>query len=141
MSKDNLDKRKVRRIKRKAALGERRLDVGYSYEMDKSDAQIILDAVFNYVNHHRHEPRMKLCTVSRDQGETWTEELLNVAITDPELSTLKVGDMVKNKGEETTYVIVANEGVNKFQSPFQDDPTSPFFLSEGHLYWNALPYI
>ncbi|UVI33490.1 hypothetical protein [Paenibacillus spongiae] len=116
------------------------MPVGYGHEMDKNDVQIILDAVFSYINDHRNEPRMELCTVSRDKGKTWTEELVNVASTDPNFPTLKVGDMVKKRGDESTYVIVANEGENKIHGAFQDDPDSPFFLPEGHLYRNALPY-
>ncbi|WP_143111605.1 hypothetical protein [Paenibacillus sp. BC26] len=133
MSKDKIDRRKVRRQKRRAALSN-------SYEVDKSDAQVILDAVFSYINDRRHEPRMILFMVSRDQGETWTDELVNIAVTDPNLSTLKIGDWVKKRGDETTYVIVANEGENKIHGAFQDDPDSPLFLPEGHLYQYALPY-
>ncbi|MDQ8739332.1 hypothetical protein [Paenibacillus sp. LHD-38] len=140
MNSDKLDKRKVRRLKRRATLRERRLPVGYGYEMDKNDAKIILDAVFSYINDHRNEPRMKLCTVSRDQGKTWTNENINVAVTDPNLSTLKVGDLVRETGDGPICVIVANEGENQIHGAFQDDPDSPFFLPEGHLYRNALPY-
>lgn len=94
---DKFDKRKVSRLKRRATIRERRrfsVSDGY-YEMEKNDAQIILDAVFSHINDHRNEPRMELCTVSRDHGKTWTTELVNVTITDPKVSTLKVGDMVR----------------------------------------------
>ncbi|RUS46074.1 hypothetical protein [Cohnella sp. AR92] len=140
MSKDDFDKRKARRLKRRFALREKGLPVGYGYEMNPEDARPLLDALLSYINDHRHEPRMKICAVSRNQGETWTEELINVAITDPDLSALKVGDWVRKPGEETTLVVVANEGENKIIGAFQDDPDSPFFLPEGHLYWSALPF-
>ncbi|GMK47141.1 hypothetical protein PghCCS26_42710 [Paenibacillus glycanilyticus] len=78
--------------------------------------------------------------VSRDQGVTWTEELINKAITNPEASTLKAGDLIKERGGEFVYVVVANECQNKINTPFQDNPDSPFFLPDGHLYWSALPY-
>jgi len=139
MNREKVDKRKVHRLNRRAAR-RLRMSAGYSGEMDRHDAQIILDAVLSNIDEHHNEPRMELCTISRDQGITWTEELINVAITDPVLSTLKVGDLVKSRKDGGVYVIVANEGENIFRSPFQDDPNSPFYLPEGHLYRLALPY-
>ena len=84
------------------------------------------------------KPRFKLCTISRDQGVTWTKENINVAITDPNLSTLKVGDWVKDREDETISVVVANEGENKIHGAFQDEPDSPLYLPEGHLYRNVI---
>lgn len=59
---------------------------------------------------------MRLLKVSRDQGETWTEEMVDVKVIDPEVSPLKEGDLVEY--QDTRYIVVANEAENKMTSPF-----------------------
>ncbi|WP_317981204.1 hypothetical protein [Paenibacillus glycanilyticus] len=132
----NEDRRKFRRLKRRTARKVSCVGAGFSPEKSK----MIIDAIVSHANDNRDKPRMKLCMVSRDQGVTWTEELINKAITNPEASTLKAGDLIKERGGEFVYVVVANECQNKINTPFQDNPDSPFFLPDGHLYWSALPY-
>lgn len=130
---------------------ERKIDNGKRKPSDLQEAEsqeltdielgrLVKDALFTHARKYRGQPRMALCLVSRDHGKTWTEESIDRAVTDPEISVLKVGDLVKEPEGEFTYVIVANEGENKLEGPFINDPNTPFYLPEGHLYWNALPY-
>ncbi|GLX68748.1 hypothetical protein [Paenibacillus glycanilyticus] len=135
MIDDKLDKRKIRRLKRRAASRANYISV----QLAPEEGAVIMDAIFTHVKENRHKPRMKLCMVSRDQGRTWTEEWVDGAVTDPQLSVLKPGDLVRDKEKEFTYEVVTNEGERKITGPFQDDPNSPFYLPEGHLFRIALP--
>ncbi|WP_454191201.1 hypothetical protein [Paenibacillus sp. Marseille-Q7038] len=132
-----VDKRKARRIKRRAAAKVRNSSLVNELN-DNEVGRIFGEALFSFLNEQRHKPRFELCIISRDQGVTWTEENINVAITDPDLSTLKVGEWVKDREDETIFVVVANEGENKIYGAFQDEPDSPLYLPEGHLYRNAI---
>lgn len=137
MSIHKVDKRKARRIKRRAAARIRNSSL-VNEQNDNEVGRIFGEALFSFLNEHRHKPRFELCTISRDQGVTWTEENINVAITDPNLSILKVGDWIKNREDESISVVVANEGENKIYGAFQDEPDSPLYLPEGHLYRNVI---
>ncbi|MFD0590120.1 hypothetical protein ACFQZE_19235 [Paenibacillus sp. GCM10027627] len=142
MTQNKLDPRKARRLKRRAANRERGMTNANYYQMNDKDIDeegLFVSDLLSFVEEQKHVPLMELCSVSRDKGETWTDELINVKITDPELSVLRVGDFVKKKNEDATYMVVANEGETQFPSFFQNDPDSPLYLPEGHLYWNALP--
>lgn len=129
MKTDKLDKRKARRLKRRAATKERIFNLGYGLYTTESDLTELVEATLCTLEEYRNQPRVLRCTISRDQGQTWTEEYIDVAITDPKLSTLKIGDLVKYEEEETICAIVANEGENKVNASY--------FVPEGHLYWKA----
>ncbi|OAB33107.1 hypothetical protein [Paenibacillus macquariensis] len=84
MSVNEVDMRKARRLKRRATTKER--NISFCYEENENALRNILgEALFYFLNDHRYEPRFKLCSISRDQGKTWTNENINVAVTDPNM--------------------------------------------------------